>query len=81
MNNHLAPHTIEHEKTTTYDVGNPCPGLGQAQKCGSFKPVINGISFIPLLDFQRQYRYLKKKKKKKKPPQIRFNSKAPHKNE
>jgi hypothetical protein len=26
----------------TYDVGNPDPGLGQAQKCGRVKPV-NGI--------------------------------------
>jgi hypothetical protein len=23
----------------TYDVGNPGPGLGQAQKCGRIKPV------------------------------------------
>jgi hypothetical protein len=31
--------TIEHEKkTTTYDVGNPGPGLEQAQKCGRIKP-------------------------------------------
>jgi len=27
------------EKTTTYDVVNPVPGLGQAQKCGGVKPV------------------------------------------
>jgi len=26
----------------TFDVGNPAPGLGQAQKCGSVIPV-NGI--------------------------------------
>ena len=39
--------TIEHEKkTTTYDVGNPGPGLEQAQKCGRIKP-INGISTLP----------------------------------
>jgi hypothetical protein len=23
----------------TYDVGNPGPGMGQAQKCGRIKPV------------------------------------------
>jgi hypothetical protein len=28
MNNHLSPQLIEH-KTTTYDVGNPSPDLGQ----------------------------------------------------
>jgi len=31
----------------TYDVGNPCTGLGQTQKCGRVKPV-NGI---PTLSF------------------------------
>jgi hypothetical protein len=25
------------KKTTTYDIGNPGPDLGQAQKCGGFK--------------------------------------------
>ena len=35
------------KKTMTYDVGNPGPGLGQAQKCGRVKPV-NGIYiYIP----------------------------------
>ena len=29
--------------TTTYCVGNLCPGFGQAQQCGLAKPV-NGIS-------------------------------------
>ena len=29
-------------KTTRYDVRNPGPDLGQAQKCGGVKPV-NGI--------------------------------------
>jgi hypothetical protein len=28
-----------------YDVGNPGPSLGQAQKCGVDKPV-NGISIL-----------------------------------
>jgi len=32
-----------------YDVGNPVPGLGQAQKCGRVKPV-NGIPNLPPLD-------------------------------
>ena len=27
------------KKTTTYDVGNPSPDLGQAQKCGRVNPV------------------------------------------
>jgi len=31
----------------TYDVGNLGPGLGQAQKCGRFKPV-NGIPIATL---------------------------------
>ena len=31
---------------TTYDVGNPGPGLGQAQHCGRVKPV-NGIPTPP----------------------------------
>jgi hypothetical protein len=35
------------KKTTTYDAGNPGPGLGQAQKCGGVKPD-NGIP-TPLL--------------------------------
>ena len=32
-NNHLSPLIIKHKKkkTTTYDVGNPGPGLKQAQ--------------------------------------------------
>jgi len=29
-NNQLSPTPIEHERTTTYDVGNQGPGLGQA---------------------------------------------------
>jgi hypothetical protein len=33
-------------KTMTYDVGNPCSGFGQAQKCGWVKPV-NGIPTLP----------------------------------
>jgi hypothetical protein len=30
----------------TYGIGYPCPGLGQAQKCGKVKPV-NDISTTP----------------------------------
>ena len=33
-NNDLSPQTTEHKKTMAYVVGNPNPGLGQAQKCG-----------------------------------------------
>jgi hypothetical protein len=36
----------EHIKTMTYDVGNPGPGLGQAQQCGGVKTV-NGIPTPP----------------------------------
>jgi hypothetical protein len=36
------------KKTTTYDVGNPGPGLGQAHKCGRVKSV-NGIPTLLLL--------------------------------
>ena len=38
----------EHKKTTTCDVGNPCPAFGQAYKCGGDKPV-NGNPNPPLL--------------------------------
>ena len=33
-NNHLSPQTIKHKKEHPYGIGNPDPGLGQAQKCG-----------------------------------------------
>ena len=36
-NNYLPSQFTEHKKNTTYDVGNPSPGLGQAQKCGGVK--------------------------------------------
>jgi hypothetical protein len=36
---HLTSNHWTHTKwTTAYDVGNPDPGLGQAQKCGWVKP-------------------------------------------
>jgi len=37
----FSPQITEHKKTKTFDVGNPGPGLGQAQKCGGDK-TING---------------------------------------
>jgi hypothetical protein len=37
-NNHLSSQP-KNTKTTTYGVGNPGPGLGQAQKCHRVKPV------------------------------------------
>ena len=39
------------EKTMIYDVGNPVPGLGQAQKCRRNKPVLclHYLPFILLL--------------------------------
>ena len=34
MNNHISPQLIKHkQKTMIYDIGNPGPGLRQAQKC------------------------------------------------
>ena len=37
---------IKKKKPRTYDIENPDPGLGQAQKCGGFKPV-NGVQPSP----------------------------------
>ena len=39
-NNHISPQLTEHKKkgTSTYVIGNPGPGLRQAQKCGRIKP-------------------------------------------
>jgi hypothetical protein len=46
-NNHLSSYLTEHKKKTmTDDVGNPGPGLGQAQKCGRVKPG-NGKTTLP----------------------------------
>jgi hypothetical protein len=41
MNNLFSP-----QKTLAYGIGNPGPGLGQAQKCGKVK-LVNGFSTIP----------------------------------
>jgi hypothetical protein len=46
MTSHLKP--LNTKMSTTYDAGNPGPGLGQAHKCGGIKPV-NGISILQLL--------------------------------
>ena len=43
-NNRLSHQIIEHKKDKTYDIGKKT-GLGQAQKCGRFKPKY-GISCI-----------------------------------
>ena len=40
--------SLNTQKTTTYDLGNPDPGLGQAQQCGGVTPV-NGIPTLLLL--------------------------------
>ena len=43
-NNHFSSELTEQNKvTTTYEVGHPGSGFGQAQKCGSVKPA-NDIS-------------------------------------
>jgi len=42
---HLKPLNIK--RSTTYDVGNSCPGLGQAHICGRVKPVKGSQSSPP----------------------------------
>ena len=42
---HLKPLNIK--RSTTYDVGNSCSGLGQAHICGRVKPVIGSQSSPP----------------------------------
>jgi hypothetical protein len=37
--------SLNTQKTMTYDIGNPGPGLEQKQKCGWAKPV-NGITTL-----------------------------------
>jgi len=56
-NNHLSPQIIEHKKKpTTYDVGNPGPGLGWALKMfGGVKPV-DEIPIDPLDNWIRLQR-------------------------
>jgi hypothetical protein len=44
-----SPFKLLNTKTsTTYDIGNPCPGLGQTQKYGGVK-LVNGIPILTLL--------------------------------
>jgi len=41
-NNHLSPQLTQHKnKTMTYDVENPAPGLGQAYKCGRVNRIMS----------------------------------------
>jgi hypothetical protein len=43
VNDPTLSHSLaEHKKTTIYDVGNPSPCFGQAEKCVKVK-VVNGI--------------------------------------
>jgi hypothetical protein len=47
-NNHLSNLKLMNiKKTTTYDIGDPGPGLGQAHKCGRLK-LINVIPTLTL---------------------------------
>jgi hypothetical protein len=39
-------HSLNTKKTTVYNVGNPGPGLRQAQTCPGVKP-ISGIPTLP----------------------------------
>ena len=43
---HLSSPTDALWVTRAYDVGNPCPGMGQAHKCGGVK-TDNGIPTFP----------------------------------
>jgi len=45
--------SLNTQKTTTYDVGNPGPGLGQAQKCGGITS-FNGIPTHANTDINKQ---------------------------
>ena len=47
----------EHQKNMPYDLGNPGPGLEQAQQCGWVKPVNGNPILSWYLDLQRQYTY------------------------
>ena len=77
INNHLShSNSLNINKTTTYDIGNPGPGLGQTQKCGRFKSVNpNPPSLI--IGFPMTIQILKKKTIKKF-AQICFHSKRLH---
>ena len=70
MNNHLSSYlnSLNTEKTTRYDVGNPSAGLEQAQKYCGVKP-FNGTPTPPL---DNSTRAIHIKTNDKKPAQIRF---------
>ena len=70
-------HTHIHTKRKTYDVGNPGPGYGQAQKCSGVKPA-NGIPTLPSWQLDPQWQYLYKQTIKN---LHRFASTYYHKNE
>jgi hypothetical protein len=56
VNDPTLSHSLaEHKKTTIYDVGNPSPCFGQAEKCVKVK-VVNGIliSNININKFQNE---------------------------
>jgi hypothetical protein len=56
--NDLLTFSLNTKKTTTCDIGNPGPGLGQAQKCGEVKPVSMFLINIQEMNFiadQNQY--------------------------
>ena len=65
-NNHLKPLNTK-KKTTTYSIGNPGPGLGQAQKCGGVKQIMSAKyrylrrnQFNGHSEYKKQYKYIKK---------------------
>ena len=79
-NNHLlfwfTSLEIKKKDTTTYDVGNPVPGLGQANKYGGVKPA-NWIHFS-LLMIRSPTSIQIITKDKKQHPQIRLYSNRTH---
>jgi len=44
---YISPQIIEQKKTTTYEVVNPGPGLGQAPKCATMYPNQKTLSTQP----------------------------------
>ena len=70
-NNQLSTQIIEYKKHhDIYNVGNPDPGLGQAQQCGRVKPFSGITIFLLVLQWQCMY-----KRTIKKAANIRFYSK------
>ena len=59
-NNHLSLQTIEPERPQHNGVGDPDPGVGQAQQCDGVK-LVNGIpisfnNWISIFEFDLYYR-------------------------